>query len=67
MIEVPKFVDGEAASKLIDAMLPVLGLQIAEEWRAAVIVNLEANTGFAALVLEFPLPDDEEPAPVFRP
>lgn len=60
-------IDDEAASKLIDAMLPVLSLEIAEAWRAPVITNLQANAGFAALVLEFPLPDDEEPAPVFRP
>ena len=67
MTELPKSLDDDAASKLIDAMLPVLGLEIAPDWRAPVIATLKTNTALASLVLAFPLPDDEEPAPVFRP
>ncbi len=52
---------------VIDAMAPLLRLEIAPEYRAGIVANLEATARFAALVLEFPLDDHSEPAPVFRP
>jgi hypothetical protein len=49
----------------IDASSVVLGLTIAPEWRAAVRTNLAITFRLAAVVEEFELPDEAEPAPVF--
>ncbi len=51
---------------VIDAMAPLLGLDIAEEYRPGVIINLEVTAALADLVMAFPLGDHEEPAAVFR-
>ncbi|TMJ03935.1 MAG: DUF4089 domain-containing protein [Alphaproteobacteria bacterium] len=50
----------------IDAAAQALGLTVKPEWKPAVRANLEATFRFAALVGEQELPDDAEPAPVFR-
>jgi len=50
----------------IDAAGRALGLPLEPEWRAAVKANLQVTLRQAALVSEFALPDDAEPAPVFR-
>ena len=52
---------------LIDAMGPMLGLDIAAEYRAGVVANLRIAAAMAALVLSEPLGDHAEPAPVFTP
>ena len=52
--------------KLIDASAEALALPIAPEWKAAIRANLEVTLHSAALVSEFPLPDEAEPAPVFE-
>ncbi len=44
-----------------------VGLPIAPEHRPGVIQFTGMLLAHAALVMEFPLPDDVEPAPVFRP
>lgn len=44
-----------------------IGLPLAAERKAAVAQQLGVMLAAAALVLEFPLPDDVEPAPVFEP
>jgi hypothetical protein len=49
----------------IDASAVVLGLTIRPEWRAAVRDNLAFTFRAGALVREFELPDEAEPAPVF--
>ena len=49
----------------MDASAAVLGIVIAPEWRDAVRANLAVTFRLGALVLEFPLPDEAEPAPVF--
>ncbi len=43
-----------------------LGLAIEPAWMPAVRANLQATLTLGAIVGEFPLPDDAEPAPVFR-
>lgn len=43
-----------------------LGLRVEKSWMQAVRTNLQVTLGQAAAVAEFPLPDDAEPAPVFR-
>ena len=50
----------------IAAGAAALDLTIAPEWLPAVRTNLEVTLRQAALVAEFALPDDIEPAPVFE-
>ncbi|MCW5686971.1 MAG: DUF4089 domain-containing protein [Pseudolabrys sp.] len=50
----------------IDAAAQILGLPLQENWKSAVKANLNVTLTHAALVEEFPLPDDAEPAPVFK-
>jgi hypothetical protein len=52
--------------ELIDAAAQVLGLPLKPEWRPAVRANLTVTLRLAAQVAEFELPDEAEPAPVFR-
>ena len=48
-------------------MAEVIGLSIDPAWRPAVVANMDATARMAALVLDFPLDDPVEPAPVFAP
>jgi hypothetical protein len=50
---------------VIDAMMPLLGLTAAEDYRAGIAANLRICAGFAALLEEVELGDHAEPAPVF--
>jgi hypothetical protein len=50
----------------IAAAAEALGLPLEEAWKPAVKSNLQVTLGHAAAVDEFALPDDSEPAPVFR-
>ena len=52
---------------LIDAMGPMVGLDIPAEYRAGVVANLRIAAAMAAIVLSEPLGDHAEPAPVFTP
>jgi len=58
------------ATDAIDAMVAVnaqaLGLSIDPAWHASVAFNLRLILRFGALVAEFELPDDAEPAPIFH-
>jgi len=49
----------------VDAAALALGLPIEPQWRPAVKANLQVTLRQAALVTEFPLSDEAEPAPVF--
>jgi hypothetical protein len=51
----------------VEALAALVGLSIDPAYRAAVAQQLTALLGVARLVTEFPLPDDVEAAPVFRP
>jgi hypothetical protein len=51
---------------LIDASAWLLGLDIRPEWREAVRLHLSISLDHARNVAEFPLPDETEPAPVFK-
>ena len=51
---------------LIDAVAPVLGIPIEPSWRSAVRTHLEISLRHAQSVASFTLPDEAEPAPVFR-
>jgi hypothetical protein len=50
-----------------DTASKVLDLTIPEAYRAGVIANLERLFQLGDLAMSFPLPDDIEVAPVFRP
>ncbi len=54
-------------SAYVDAALDVIGLEIAPEWRDAVVKNLTVTAKVAADVAAFDLPDGQLPAPVFDP
>lgn len=51
---------------LVAASAQALSLRIDPAWRASVTRNLQVILKHAALVDQFSLPDDIEPAPVFR-
>ncbi|MBO0759095.1 MAG: DUF4089 domain-containing protein [Bradyrhizobiaceae bacterium] len=51
---------------LIDASGKALTLTIEPPWRPAVHSNLQVIFRQATLFMEFELPDDAEPAPVFK-
>ncbi|HTZ77632.1 MAG TPA: DUF4089 domain-containing protein [Stellaceae bacterium] len=51
----------------VDAASGCIGLEIAPAHRPGVILNMERIGALAQLVMEFPLADEDEPAPVFRP
>jgi len=54
-------------SAYVDETAKRVGLPLAPEHRPGVIQFTRILLAQAALVTEFPLPDDVEPAPVFRP
>ncbi len=50
----------------IDAVARALKLPIEAAWKPGVRANLDVSLQLAGLVDEFPLPDDTEPAGIFR-
>jgi hypothetical protein len=50
----------------IDAAAQALGIPVEPAWKDAVRANLEVTFRLAALVDGKELPDDAEPAPVFK-
>ena len=57
----------EELGAYVDETAKRVGLPIAPEHRPGVIQFTGILLGHAALVTEFSLPDDVEPAPVFQP
>jgi hypothetical protein len=51
----------------VDAAGIVLNLGLPAEYRAGVVANLERLFQLGGEIMSFPLPDDTEMAPVFRP
>jgi hypothetical protein len=51
---------------LIDAAARALDLPLEPDWKPAVAANLRVTLEHAASVEAFALPDDAEPAPVFK-
>jgi hypothetical protein len=52
--------------RFVDAGALALRLPLKPEWRPAVVANLQIILRLSALVDECSLPDEAEPAPVFR-
>ena len=50
----------------IDAAARALGIPVEPQWNPAIKANLQVTLRLAALVEEFALPDEAEPAPVFE-
>jgi hypothetical protein len=57
---------GDAVDTLVAASAQALKLPLDPAWHGGVKFNLHLILRFAALIDEFPLPDDAEPAPVFH-
>jgi hypothetical protein len=57
---------GDTLDAYIDAAARALDVPIEPAWKPAVRANLEITLRLAALVTEFALPDEAEPAPVFE-
>lgn len=51
----------------VEAAAPLVGLSLDPSYLPGVILNIERIAQMAGLVMDFPLPDDTEPAPVFTP
>jgi hypothetical protein len=51
---------------VIDAMAPLLGLDVKPDYRLGVATNLRVTAGLATLVLDIVLDDHAEPAAVFQ-
>jgi len=56
----------DAVEMLVSAGAQALALPIDPAWAAGIRFNLQLLFRHAALVDEFSLPDESEPAPVFR-
>ena len=51
---------------LIATATALLGIEARPEWLPAIRLHLDISLGHAANVASFLLPDEAEPAPVFR-
>jgi hypothetical protein len=56
----------DSIDAMIAASAQALGLTLDLGWQAGIKFNLQLVLRHAALIDEFPLPDDTEPAPVFH-
>lgn len=59
--------DPATIAAYVDHAAPLVGLALTPEQREGVIQNLGVTLAVARLVMEFPLPDDIDAAPVFQP
>jgi hypothetical protein len=55
------------AEAYVDAASKLVGLPLDPVHRPGVVTNLERIAQMAALFMEFPLPEETDPAPVFTP
>jgi 1-carboxybiuret hydrolase subunit AtzG-like len=58
--------DEDQLNTAIKAGAQMLGLTIEPAWMPSVRANLEVSLRLGKLVEEFPLPDDHEPASIFK-
>lgn len=63
---VPAAKAADPISALVTANAQALGLSLDPAWHESVAFNLRLILRHAALVDEFKLPDDAEPAPIFH-
>lgn len=55
------------SAEYVDQTALLLGFNLPEEYRNGVIKNFERIQAIAKLVNEFPLPEDIEAPPIFKP
>ncbi len=55
------------SAECVDQIAALIGLPLNPEHRPGVVTNFERIQAIAQLVMEFPLPDLIEAAPVFKP
>ncbi len=60
-------IDDQSLDALIDAAAPLLGLTLDVAWREAVRTHLGISLRHGLAVAAFDLPDELDPAPLFRP
>jgi Protein of unknown function (DUF4089) len=58
--------DTDILDAWLDANAALLGIAVAPEWRDAVRLHLRITRDMAQHVLDFQLPDEADPAPVFH-
>ena len=58
--------DSDILDAWLDANASLLGITVAPEWREAVRLHLRITRDMAHQVLDFQLPDEADPAPVFH-
>jgi hypothetical protein len=58
--------DDQALDALIDAGTAIMGIDMKPEWRQAVRMHLVISLGHVATVLETPMPNHTDPAPVYQ-
>ena len=58
--------NSEDLAGFMDAAARTMDLAIDPQWRSSVLANLEVTLRLARLVTDFKLPDEAEPAPLFR-
>jgi hypothetical protein len=51
----------------VEAVAQLVGLSLDPTYLPGVILNIERIAEMVGFVMDFPLPDDTEPAPVFTP
>jgi hypothetical protein len=56
---------GDALDATIAAAATTLGICVDPAWQPAIKMNLQVILGNAALIDQFALPDDAEPAPIY--
>jgi hypothetical protein len=57
--------DEDALDEFIDAAARTLGIAVEPQWKPGIKANLQVTLRVGAMVAEFELPDEAEPAPVF--
>ncbi len=59
-------VKGDPQDAFIGSAAKLLGLTLEKSWLPSIRTNLDVTLRHAARVVQFPLPDEAEPAPVFK-
>ncbi len=59
--------DPTDSAECVDRIASLVGLPLNPDHRPGVVVNFERIQTIAQLVMEFPLPEEIEAAPVFEP
>ena len=59
--------NSEDLTESVESIALLIGLPLDPAYRLGVVANFERIQAIAHLVMEFPLPDESEAAPVFEP